>query len=195
MLGYHALGDEQSHATLATALGGAASSALPSWAAALAGVPLRTLLPRATYAACAFGLLLWLAAGLRGVPDKGRGQQAAYAAANLQLLLLPVLLQISAPSSALVILVGVLEVVCVTKLLALASARRGVALLEWAALAAALQSQMFFVGGHLCEFAGLHYPAGACGQAVSLVFLEWPRAAQAHDDGGSLCSPRRLCGL
>lgn len=170
--GYHALDEEQSHATLATMSAGwsarsTSAWALPSWAALLAHVPLRILLPRATYVACAFGLLLWLVTGRRAVPDKGRVQQTACAAAALQLLLLPIVLQISTPTSALVILLGVLEMVCVTKLLALRSARHGAALLEWAALVAALQSQMFFVGGHLCEFAGLHYPAGARGAALA----------------------------
>eukprot|EP00887_Chlorella_sp_A99_P003022 scaffold9.g3022.t1 len=141
-------------AALTAALAPLAALAGPA-GGALAAAPLRLLLPQATYALCCVSAALWLrlaAGGGSSLQDR----TAALAAA-----LLPAVLQVSDAKAALVLLLGAAEAAAAARLLA---RRGGPARGGAAALAlAAIQAQMFFVSGHLCEFAGLRYTAAFVG--------------------------------
>lgn len=153
----------------------------------LAGLPLRELLPHATYALCGGLAVIWLLQAATGLL---RGAAAARAAAQLVLALL---LQVSDRQAPLILLLGLLMLVAIAKLMARRAAlapggvtAAGVAG-EAAALAALVAAQMFYVTGHLCEFAGLQYTAGAPLGAAPPVGLF---TSVAH-----LCTPPRLQAL
>lgn len=141
-----------------------AASALPAAAqlgAVVAALPLRQLLPQATYALCGAVVMLLLAAlQMRRL----RGAAATTAAAQA---LLVVLLQISERGAPLILLLALFQLATVARLLARraellpAGTAMGVAA-EAGALVALVAAQLFYVTGHLCEFAGLQYTAGGC---------------------------------
>ena len=127
----------------------------------LLALPLRTLLPHATYALTGALAAAWL---LQAATRRLRGAAAATAAAQLVLALL---VQVSDRNAPLILLLGLVELVAIAKLLAQrsqllpagSSAAAGVPG-EAAALVALVAAQLFFATGHLCEFAGLQYTAG-----------------------------------
>lgn len=126
----------------------------------LLALPLSTLLPHATYALCGALAALWL---LQAATRRVHGPPAAAAAAQV---LLAAVLQVSDRQAPLILLLALLELTAVAKLLArraelqpAGSSGGGVAG-EAGALLALVAAQLFFVTGHLCEFAGLQYTAG-----------------------------------
>lgn len=128
--------------------------------AVLAGLPLRELLPHTTYALCGTAAALWLAAVVAG---RLRGAAATTAAAQLVLALL---VQVSERGAPLILLLGLLQLAAMARLLARRAellppgGAAGVAG-EAAALVALVAAQLFYATGHMCEFAGLQYTAGA----------------------------------
>jgi hypothetical protein len=127
----------------------------------LLGLPLRTLLPHATYALTGALAAAWL---LQAATRRLRGAAAATAAAQLVLALL---VQVSDRNAPLILLLGLVELVAIAKLLAqraellpTGSAAAAGMPGEAATLVALVAAQLFFATGHLCEFAGLQYTAG-----------------------------------
>lgn len=154
-------------ATLAAAAADAAAGAtLAAWPAArryghvLVALPMRDLLPHATYVLCGGAAALWL---LQAATRRLRGAAAATAAAQL---VLAVLLQVSDRKAPLILLLALLELAAIARLLAKRAelAPRGIGgagvASEAAALVALVAPQLFYATGHLCEFAGLQYTAG-----------------------------------
>jgi hypothetical protein len=131
-------------------------------AALLSELPLRTLLPHATYALCGAAAAAW---SLR-VATRQAGGTAAAATAAAQVLL-ALVVQVSDRRTPLILLLGLLLLVAFTRLCARRAellsggggGRDGVAG-EAAALTSLVAAQLFYVTGHLCEFAGLQYTAG-----------------------------------
>ena len=140
--------------------------------AMLASQPLRELLPHATYALCGTAAALWLAAVATG---RLRGGAAAAAAAQL---VLAVLVQVSERGAPLILLLALLQLAAMARPLARRAelqGRSGAAGVagEAAAMVALVAAQLFYATGHMCEFAGLQYTAGAEARAsVQLCWLE-----------------------
>lgn len=142
-----------------------AQPVLQAWPAAgrygtvLLAAPLRELLPHATYSLAGTAAALWLALV---ATRRLRGAAATTSAAQL---VLAVLVQVSDRNTPLILLLALLELATAARLLArraellLPDARPGVAG-EAGALVALVQAQLFYVTGHMCEFAGLQYTAG-----------------------------------
>lgn len=155
-------------------------SALPVAAqlgAMAAAVPLRELLPQATYLLCGAVVVLLMAG--REVRQL-RGAAVATGAAQA---LLAVLVQISERGAPLILLLALLQLAAVARLLARraellpAAAAAGVAV-EAGALLALVAAQLFYATGHLCEFAGLQYTAGGCA-ALGAWDWGWPASEAA----------------
>ncbi|PRW57424.1 GPI ethanolamine phosphate transferase 3 [Chlorella sorokiniana] len=128
----------------------------------LASLPLRELLPHATYALCGTAAALWLAALATG---RLRGAAATTAAAQL---VLAVLVQVSERGSPLILLLGLLQLAAMARLLArraelLPPAGTAGVAGEAGVLVALVAAQLFYATGHMCEFAGLQYTAGFVG--------------------------------
>lgn len=161
-------------AQLAAWLEAAGRAALPALAAApaaaqlgahLVAMPLASLLPHATFALCAVLAALWLAQAASG---QLRGAAAATACAQL---LLAALLQVSDRQAPLILLLALLEMAALSRLLArraglLPAGGAAAVAGEAGALLALVAAQLFYVTGHLCEFAGLQYTAGRDGLLV-----------------------------
>lgn len=145
----------------------AASPAAAQLAARLLALPLASLLPHATFALCAVLAARWLA---QTACRMLRGAEAATAGAQL---LLVALLQVSDRQVPLILLLALLELGAICRLLARraellpAGGAAGVAG-EAGVLLALAGAQLFYVTGHLCEFAGLQYTAGERGPLGAL---------------------------
>jgi hypothetical protein len=144
----------------ATAAAQFMSTALGASGDRLANMPLRTLLPHASYALSAAAAIAWLAQLAM------RRLHGAAAGTSLARLLLALLLLVSDRQTPLMLLLGLLQLTAITKLLSQRAKLRpcganasGVAG-EAAALVTLISAQLFYVTGHLCEFAGLQYTAG-----------------------------------
>lgn len=140
--------------------------------AVLAHLRLRELLPHATYALCCTAAALWLAAVTTG---RLRGAAATTAAAQLAL---AVLVQVSERGAPLILLLALLQLAAMARLLARRAevqppgGAAGVAG-EAGALVALVAAQLFYATGHMCEFAGLQYTAGAKGWVCWALLCWW----------------------
>ena len=172
-----------------------AASALPAAAqlgAMAASLPLRELLPHTTYLLCGAVVVLLLA-GLE--TRQLRGAAAATAAAQV---LLVALLQISERGAPLILLLALLQLATLARLLARraellpAGAAAGV-VAEAGALLGLVAAQLFYVTGHLCEFAGLQYTAGGGGAAAAGCWAGRAGVGGRHHGSGPAPHAMRRC--